>query len=114
MGGSGIIPAQFKKIRQVVKDVILNNFFNEEYLNYYVRKQIKTFDLEGMVSGYLNSPEASEQAGKVLRQYAPGMENLWPMFKPAIEKYLKNMIPMMRRKLLKKDMVDDLTKVKES
>lgn len=37
--GSGIIPKKFKEIRQSFKDVIMNSFFDVEYLQQYVNER---------------------------------------------------------------------------
>jgi hypothetical protein len=37
--GSGIIPKKFKEIRQAFKDVIMNSFFDVEYLQQYVNER---------------------------------------------------------------------------
>jgi hypothetical protein len=37
--GSGIIPKKFKEIRQSFKDVIMNSFFDVEYLQMYINER---------------------------------------------------------------------------
>ena len=39
--GSGVIPRRFKEIRRTVKDVIMNTFFDPEYLRAYLGERTK-------------------------------------------------------------------------
>jgi len=112
--GSGIIPKRFKEIRKVVKNVVLDNFFNEAYLNYYIKKQVKNFPFEEKINEYLDTEDADNMAQKLLKEFMPGMQSFYPTFKPAIKKYVLQVVPLARKTLLKKDLIEDLTKVKES
>eukprot|EP00494_Astrolonche_serrata_P025036 UN25297 len=47
--GSGVIPGRFKEIRETVKKMIMKNFFDETYLNYYLKKKILKLDVEKML-----------------------------------------------------------------
>jgi len=58
--GSGVIPQQFKEIRQTIKDVILDTFFDPKFLDKYVSQKAGQFtsslNLEEKIKQMLESP----------------------------------------------------------
>jgi len=58
--GSGVIPQQFRQIRQTIKDVILDTFFDPRFLDKYVSQKAGQFtsslNLEEKIKQMLESP----------------------------------------------------------
>lgn len=54
--GSGVIPARFREIRRKVKDLIVEHFFDEEYLRKFFAEKQKDIDW----SSYLKSSESGK------------------------------------------------------
>ena len=59
--GSGVIPRQFKQIRAAVKEMVLEMFFDAEFLRNYLgprsKEMIKAIDLPEMLRKSLSSPD---------------------------------------------------------
>jgi len=108
--GSGIIPARFKEIRLVVKNVIMKNFFDEKYLNYYLKNKILAFDLEKKLEDFL----AGERFVKLL-EGALGNDGkvFLPFIKPYLMKLSKMVGPLLKEKIQTMNLADDLGQMKE-
>jgi len=70
--GSGVIPRRFKEIRQVVKNTIMKTFFDEAYLQSYLKQKTaqlsQTINLEEKLTQLLKSPEVEAVVEKNLAE----------------------------------------------
>mmetsp|Transcript_25495 Transcript_25495/g.33311 ORF Transcript_25495/g.33311 Transcript_25495/m.33311 type:complete len:328 (+) Transcript_25495:184-1167(+) len=101
--GSGVIPRQFKEIRETIKEAIMGTFFDKAYLEHYlstrsaellekadIGSQIKhAINTESFDRSLLQELESVSQTpdGELLRRIAPlfgGIHNLLPHIKPVI------------------------------
>jgi uncharacterized membrane protein YheB (UPF0754 family) len=102
--GSGVIPRQFKGIRQSVKDTIMTGFFDEQYMEQYLRKRsatmMKDLDLAKMITDFMAKPEfdelltekltamAAKPEGMMINTMAPmfgGVAGMVPIIKPILQ-----------------------------
>eukprot|EP01086_Lenisia_limosa_P010265 TRINITY_DN34375_c0_g1_i1.p1 TRINITY_DN34375_c0_g1~~TRINITY_DN34375_c0_g1_i1.p1 ORF type:complete len:344 (+),score=116.79 TRINITY_DN34375_c0_g1_i1:90-1034(+) len=109
--GSGVIPRQFKQIRQTVKDVLLATFFDPAFLEAYISSQSRTMLTTIDFNGKLQTLIASESFDKLLHENlvklaeSPeglflGMIGLTPdSLKPIIKPFIANsgadMVPLL-------------------
>jgi len=107
--GSGIIPARFKEIREVVKGVIMKNFFDEEYLGRYFKDQILAIDIEEKLETFLKSDNMIKVVEAV---FGDDAKTFLPMIQPYALKTGKKMAPLMKMKIREMDLVDDLKTVR--
>jgi len=103
MYGSGVIPRQFKEIRETIKEAIMGTFFDQAYLERYLRERgaqlLAAADLATQVRRALERPafEASLAAelervaaapeGELLRRIGPlfgGVRQLVPHIRPVV------------------------------
>lgn len=104
LAGSGVIPRQFKAIRQSVKDTVMQGFFDEEYLEAYLRKRSATMmqdlDLAKMIDDFMAKPEfdalltekltamSAKPEGMMINSMAPmfgGIGGMVPVIKPILQ-----------------------------
>lgn len=107
--GSGIIPARFKEIREVVKGVIMKNFFDEVYLGRYFKDQILAVDLEEKLETFLKSDNMVKLLQAV---FGDDAQMLLPMIQPYALKTGKKMAPLIKMKIREMDLVEDLKAVR--
>jgi len=100
VAGSGVIPSRFVEIREIVKKMIMKNFFDEVYLSYFLKKKLLRMDFERMINELLQKHDVSsmivemafEDPGlrahmeKMLRPYVDDMAS---KFGPLIAKGIK-------------------------
>ena len=108
--GSGVIPRQFKAIRRQVKDTMMKTFFDEDYLQEYLRTRSKSLlesiDIGEKIGDMLSKPGmdelltekftelAAKPEGMMLNSMAQmfgGMAGLVPMVKPMLVGFGKEM-----------------------
>lgn len=108
--GSGVIPRQFKAIRRQVKDTMMKTFFDEDYLEDYLRTRSKSLlesiDIGQKIGDMLSKPGmdemltekftelAAKPEGMMLNSMAQmfgGMAGLVPMVKPMLVGFGKEM-----------------------
>lgn len=107
--GSGIIPARFKEIREVVKNVIMKNFFDETYLNHYLKDKVLALDIEGKLEDFLKS----DSMVKMLEGLFGGdAKMLIPIIQPYAVKTGKRIAPIIKDKIRNMDLLHDLENVK--
>jgi uncharacterized membrane protein YheB (UPF0754 family) len=101
--GSGVIPKQFIPIRNSIKDMMMQMFFDIDFLRDYISKRAKQFvkeaDFGDKVGNILTSPEfevvltktltdlSMQPEGMILQTMAPmfgGIEGMIPMLKPML------------------------------
>jgi len=107
--GSGVIPRRFVEIRQALKDMIMNSFFEEEHMKQFMDDNINSAvgDIETACNELIDSPKMSkmmddklnEQLGNPLvamMMAGFGIQNptsLIPMVKPMLMNFAKGMVP---------------------
>jgi len=108
--GSGIIPARFKEIRLVVKNVIMKNFFDEKYLNFYLKNKILAIDLEKKMEEFLSGD-------KFVKMLEGAMGSDAKMFLPFIRPYLvkisQRIAPLIKEKIQTMNLAEDMGQMKE-
>ncbi len=62
--GSGVIPARFREIRRKMKDLILEHFFDEEYLRRFFAENQKDIDWSRYIRSSGESSGESSGGGK--------------------------------------------------
>merc|ERR1719493_159361 len=60
VAGSGVIPSRFVEIREIVKRMIMKNFFDEVYLSYFLKKKLLRMDFERMIAELLEKHDIAE------------------------------------------------------
>jgi hypothetical protein len=104
--GSGVIPRQFKAIRMAVKDTIMKTFFDEAYLEAYLKDRSKSLlqglDLPAKIEGLfakddfdatleLKLTELSQKPEGMMLQMMAGMtggiSGMVPMIKPMLQSF---------------------------
>lgn len=103
--GSGVIPNQFKQIREAIKNAIMQSFFDEEFLRSYLREKapamVKSIDIGGKLRGYLERPEFDGEFTAKLEQIATSPEGMMlQMVKPMFGGSFAGLVPMMKPTLL--------------
>merc|ERR1711933_12408 len=107
--GSGIIPAQYEGIRRVVKNVIMKNFFDETFLNYYVKDKVLNMDIKGKLEDFCKS----EKMEKILQGvFGNDAGMLVPIVKPHIVKVGARLAPLIKDKIRSMDLMKDLDSAK--
>ena len=115
--GSGVIPRQFKEIRETVKSTIMATFFDEQYLGTYLNDRSKglldKIDLEGRIKKIVDDPSTEELMAQKLQEMAatpqgaflamvpvmmPGMtmRSIAAMMKPALAGFATEMATKMK------------------
>jgi len=115
--GSGVIPRQFKEIRETVKTTIMATFFDERYLGTYLNDRSKDLlgkiDLEGRIKKIVDDPSTEELMAAKLQEMAatpegaflamvpmmmPGMtmRSIAAMMKPALAGFATEMATKMK------------------
>jgi len=113
--GSGVIPRQFIGIRRALKEIIMKNFFDEEYMKSYLESHVKekTGDIETQLAGVIDSPQTDQLIDSKINQQlqnpmilmmlaAAGISNptsLVVLLKPLIKNFAKGLIPQIKEKL---------------
>jgi len=90
--GSGVIPRQFKEIRETVKTTIMATFFDEQYLGTYLNDRSKDLlgkiDLEGRIKKIVDDPSTEELIAAKLQEMAATPEGAFlamvPMMMPGM------------------------------
>jgi len=106
--GTGIIPGKFKEIRLVLKNVVMTNFFDETYLNFYLKDKVLKVDLEGKLTEFLNSDKLGAVLEAVLGDDAKIMV---PIVRPFLQKTGVSLAPVLKEKIRKMDLMNDLESV---
>jgi len=106
--GTGIIPGKFKEIRLVLKDVVMKNFFDETYLNYYLKDKVLNMDIEGKLTDFLSSDKLGEVLEAVLGDDA---KMLVPIVRPFLQKTGHTLAPLLKEKIKRMDLMNDLESV---
>jgi len=108
--GSGIIPARFKEIRLVVKNVIMKNFFDEKYLNYYLKDKILAVDMEKKLEDFISGDKLV-----VMMEGALGADATMflPIVKPYLLKIGKRLAPLIKEKIQSMNLAEDMGQMKE-
>jgi len=106
--GTGIIPGKFKEIRLVLKDVVMKNFFDETYLNYYLKDKVLNMDIEGKLTEFLKSDKLGEVLEAVLGDDA---KMLVPIVRPFLQKTGQSLAPVLKEKIKRMDLMNDLESV---
>jgi len=92
LAGSGVIPARFREIRAKVKDLIMEHFFNEEYLRQYFSDYEREVDWQRYLrpSGGSRGPFA----GIVEKQWRKltAVEVVQPIIDEQVEKLLDSSV----------------------
>lgn len=117
--GSGIIPRQFKQIRQAVKDTIMKTFFDKEYLEKYGRQKLGelagSINIEEKVRGLLQSSAVdiiidrklaelqARQEGMILAMMGLSPEMLKPMVKPFVVGMASDVAPLLMDAVMGKE-----------
>ena len=115
--GSGVIPRQFKAIREQVKSTIMATFFDEAYLEGYIRQRsrslMESVDIGGKITDMLSKPDvdalliekftamAATPEGMMLQTMGGmfgGMAGLVPAIKPMLLGFGKEMGVMFAEK----------------
>jgi len=107
--GTGIIPGKFKEIRLVLKDVVMKNFFDETYLNFYLKDKVLNMDIEGKLTEFLNSDKLVQVLEAVLGDDA---KMLVPIVRPFLTSTGSRIAPLLKDKITKMDLMNDLDSVK--
>jgi len=107
--GTGIIPAKFKEIRLVLKDVVMKNFFDETYLNFYLKDKVLNMDIEGKLTEFLNSDKLVQVLEAVLGDDA---KMLVPIVRPFLTSTGSRIAPILKDKIKQMDLMNDLESVK--
>lgn len=96
LAGSGVIPRRFKEIRQVVKDTIMQTFFDQAYLEKYAGQKLKeisaSLNLDDKVKEILESPEVDALIDKNLEELSSRPEGMWMSMMNLTPASLKPMI----------------------
>ncbi len=61
--GSGVIPARFREIRRKIKDIILEHFFDEEYLRRFFAENQQDIDWSRYIRSSGESSDGSSRSG---------------------------------------------------
>jgi len=109
--GSGIIPARFKEIRLVVKNVIMKNFFDEKYLNYYLKNKILAIDLEKKMEGFFSSDKFIKMLEGSLGNEEAKM--FLPFIRPYLMKLSQRLAPLIKEKIQTMNLAEDMGQMKE-
>eukprot|EP00924_Labyrinthula_sp_SR-Ha-C_P003006 snap_masked-scaffold_58-processed-gene-0.36-mRNA-1 protein AED:1.00 eAED:1.00 QI:0/0/0/0/1/1/2/0/331 len=111
--GSGVILREFKSIRKAIKQVIMEMFFDKEFLEEYlsVRAQelVRKVDIKGMIEVALSDPQveklliqklrANAKGNKIGNKFIKGLlkvqkaENVVKIFKPILGKMAGEIVP---------------------
>ena len=115
--GSGVIPRQFKEIRETVKTTIMATFFDQQYLGKYLNDRSKglldKIDIESRIKKIVDDPSTEEIMAKKLQEMAatpqgaflamvpvmmPGMtmRSIAAMMKPALAGFATEMATKMK------------------
>jgi len=106
--GTGIIPGKFKEIRLVLKNVVMKNFFDETYLNFYLKDKVLNMDIEGKLTEFLNSDKLEAVLEAVLGDDAKMMV---PIIRPFLKKTGVSLAPVLKEKIKSLDLMNDLESV---
>jgi len=106
--GTGIIPMKFKEIRLVLKNVVMKNFFDETYLNFYLKDKVLNMDIEGKLTEFLNSDKLETVLEAVLGDDA---KMLTPIVRPFLKKTGVSLAPILKEKIRHMDLMKDLESV---
>ena len=84
--GSGVIPARFREIRRKIKDIILEHFFDEEYLRRFFAENQQDIDWSRYIKS--SNGDRSPVASFVEQQWEKltGAEVIQPMIDEQIDK----------------------------
>ena len=112
--GSGVIPRQFRAIRLTVKNTIMKTFFDEAYMQQYLRERSKgllsSIDIGAKIEALLGRPDmdetlatkfaemATKPEGMMLNSIAQmfgGTAQLVPVVKPMLVSFGREMGTMM-------------------
>ena len=78
--GSGVIPARFKEIRETVKNTIMKTFFDEVYLERYIREKADklkgNIDITAKLTEVLNSPKVDKVMDEKLTELGTRPEGM--------------------------------------
>lgn len=115
--GSGVIPRQFKAIREQVKSTIMKTFFDEDYLERYLRDRsqslLSSVDIPQKIEAMLTKPGIDETLTEKLTEMAAkpegmmlntmagmfgGVAGMVPVIKPMLIGFGKEMGTMMAEK----------------
>ena len=126
--GSGVIPVRFVSIRETVKDVILDNFFDVAFLGEYLGKKLKemggSVDATAQVNSLLAGDDFDRQLDERLEglgqlpEFAPiiamGMQpaSLKPMIKPFVIELALDVSPVLKDKLTDIDFIVNIEDVR--
>jgi len=113
--GSGVIPVRYVQIRETVKDVIMDTFFDPEFLNSFLGGKLEQYGAnikpEEHVQGMLESDEFSKKIDDNLNTLgdrpefasviAMGIqpEQLKPMIVPFISGFATELAPLLKAKM---------------
>merc|ERR1712196_606715 len=96
LAGSGVIPRRFKEIRQVVKDTMMDTFFDQAYLDKYMGQKEKdigaSLNLDEKVKEVLESDEVDALIDKNLEELSSRPEGMWMTMMNLTPAALKPMI----------------------
>lgn len=96
LAGSGVIPRRFKEIRQVVKDTMMDTFFDQAYLDKYMGQKVKdigaSLNLDEKVKEVLESDEVDALIDKNLEELSSRPEGMWMTMMNLTPAALKPMI----------------------
>jgi len=94
--GSGVIPRQFKEIRQVIKDTIMKTFFDGPYLEAYMNKKMANIagelNLGAKLKEVLETPEVDAMITKALEELGNKPEGTMIMMMGIVPVQLKPLI----------------------
>lgn len=112
VAGSGVIPVRYKSIRATVKDVIMETFFDPQFLEDYLGSKLKEFgsgtDTTAQVKALLDGDDFDKQLDQKLENlgtlpaFAPvlamGMQpaSLKPMIKPFVSDLALDLAPVLK------------------
>jgi len=129
LAGSGVIPVRYVEIRATVKDVIMNTFFDAEFLETYLGQKLQSYggevDVNKHVQGMLDSEDFDKKLDEKLELIgllpefgavlAMGMQpaQLKPMIKPFVSELALELAPLLKAKMLDPKVIVDINQVRD-
>jgi len=103
VAGSGVIPSRFVEIREIVKRMIMKNFFDEVYLSYFIKKKLLRMDFERMVNDLLAKHDISHMLVEMAFEDPAIRDSMESMIKPYINEMAKKIGPLITQSLKEVD-----------
>lgn len=95
--GSGVIPSRFVQIRITVKKMVMKNFFDETYLNYYLKKKVMGMDIEKMLDDLIKKHNVTDMVVEMAIADPKIAQTAKDLLKPYVLKMASKIAPLITK-----------------